>query len=263
MSRQIENVALAGVGNRLDLTCYFGFQHELTYTSQASGSLGSAILQTLVRTGRFKVTVLSRKALSDVPLGVAAQVVDFGSASVLTEALKGQDALIDATSAPDPSVAMRLTDAAVAAGVYRIIPSEFSLDPTNAKARGLAVFQGKAKALEHIQKLADDGRVTWTAISNHAFLDWGLGTNFLAVDLENKRISYLNGGNTVVPNTTITSVATAVANVLSKRQAPRDQESNLLHLQQTSDAEGARGPCQTGSGRPRLGGGRFGYGPGV
>ncbi|KAL2689341.1 hypothetical protein Neosp_003394 [[Neocosmospora] mangrovei] len=205
MSRQIKNVALAG----------------------ASGSLGSVILQTLVRTGRFNVTILSRRALSDVPSGVVVQVVDFESVSALTESLKGQDALVDATWASDSSLAVRLTDAAVAAGVYRIIPSEFGVDPANAKARSLAVFQGKAKALEHIQKLADDGKITWTAISNNSFLDWGLRTKFLAIDLENKRISYLNGGNTIVPNTTIVSVATAVANVLSK---PEETKSRICYI---------------------------------
>ncbi|WAO87061.1 NmrA domain-containing protein [Fusarium falciforme] len=211
MSRQIKNVALAG----------------------ASGSLGSVILHTLVRTGGFNVTVLSRRALSDVPSGVAVQVVDFGSASALTEALKDQDALIDATSATDPSVAIRLTDAAVVARVYRMIPSEFGVDPANAKARGLAVFQGKAKALEHIQKLADDGKITWTAISNNSFLDWGLRTKFLSIDLENKSISYLNGGNTVVPNTTVASVATAVANVLSKPQETRNRICYICNRQMT------------------------------
>ncbi|RSL43880.1 hypothetical protein CEP54_014907 [Fusarium duplospermum] len=138
MAHQIKNVALAG----------------------ASGSLGSCILQALVKTSHFNVTLLSRKAVNNVPSGVVVQVVDFESVSSLTVTLKGQDALIDATSAPDPSVAIRLIDAAVAAGVYRLIPSEFSADPTNTKTRSLAVFQGKAKALEHIQKLADDGKIT-------------------------------------------------------------------------------------------------------
>ncbi|KAM0413598.1 hypothetical protein ACHAPT_013628 [Fusarium lateritium] len=211
MAHQIKNVALAG----------------------ASGSLGSCILQALVRTGRFNVTVLARKAMDDVPSGAVVQVVDFESASALTAALKGQDALIDATSAPDPSVAIRLMDAAAAAGVYRMIPSEFSSDPANPKGRSLAPFQGKVKALEHIQKLADDGKITWTAISNHAFLDWGLRMTFLGIDLGNRKIIYLNGGNTVVPHTTIASVATAVTNALSKPEETKNRICYICNRQMT------------------------------
>ncbi|KAM6517710.1 hypothetical protein FSOLCH5_008677 [Fusarium solani] len=211
MAHQIKNVALAG----------------------ASGSLGSCILQALVRTGRFNVTVLARKTMDDVPSGAVVQVVDFESASALTAALKGQDALIDATSAPDPSVAIRLMDAAAAAGVYRMIPSEFSSDPANPKGRSLAPFQGKVKALEHIQKLADDGKITWTAISNHAFLDWGLRMTFLGIDLGNRKISYLNGGNTVVPHTILASVATAVANALSKPEETKNRICYICNRQMT------------------------------
>ncbi|RSL46383.1 hypothetical protein CEP51_015942 [Fusarium floridanum] len=211
MAHQIKNVALAG----------------------ATGSLGSCILQALVKTGRFNVTLLSRKAINNFPSGVTVQVVDFESVSALTTALDGHDALIDATSAPDPSLAIRLIDAAVAAGVYRMIPPEFSADPSNTKTRSLAAFQGKVKTLEHIQKLADDGKITWTAICNHAFLDWGLRTKFLAIDLENRKISYLNDGNTAFPHTTLASVATAVANVLSKPEETKNRTCYIFNRQMT------------------------------
>ncbi|KAH7119194.1 hypothetical protein EDB81DRAFT_952570 [Dactylonectria macrodidyma] len=211
MAREIKNVALAG----------------------ASGSLGSRILQALVGTGRFNVTILARKTMGGVPSGAVMEVVDFESASALTAALKGQDALVDATSVPDPTVAIRLMDAAVAAGVYRMIPAEFSSDPTNAKGRGLPPFQGKAKALEHIKKLADNNKITWTAISNHAFLDWGLRMSFLGIDLRSKKIDYLNGGNMVVPFTTLASVGTAVANALSKPEETKNRICYICNTQKT------------------------------
>ncbi|KAM0482185.1 hypothetical protein ACHAP7_004412 [Fusarium lateritium] len=201
MAHEIKNVALAG----------------------ASGSLGSHILQALVKSGRFNVTILTRKATNNVPSGTAVKVVDYESASDLVAALRGQDALIDATSLPDPSLAIRLMDAAVSAGVYRIVPAEFSSDPANAKARSLPPFQGKAKALEYAQKLADTGVITWTVISNHAFLDWGLRMSFLGIDLQNKEIQYLKPSTTVIPMTTLESVGTAVANALIKAESTKNR----------------------------------------
>ncbi|KAM5527850.1 isoflavone reductase family protein [Fusarium oxysporum f. sp. phaseoli] len=211
MAHEIKNVALAG----------------------ASGSLGSHILQALVKAGRFNVTILTRKVTDNLPSGTAVKVVDYESASDLVSALKGQDALVDATSVPDPSLAIRLIDAAVSAGVYRIIPSEFSSDPMNSKARSLPPFQGKAKVLEYIQKLADTGKITWTAISNHAFLDWGLRMSFLGIDLQNKNVEYLKPGTTIIPMTTLKPVGTAVANALIKGENTKNRICYICSTQKT------------------------------
>lgn len=211
MVHKIKNVALAG----------------------ASGNLGSRILQALVQKGCFRVTLLARNELNDLPTGVTVKVVDFESGSALAEVLKGQDALIDATSVPDPSVSIRMMDAAVAAGVYRMIPAEFSSDPMNSKSRALPPFQGKTKAFEHIQKLARDNKITWTAISNHAFLDWGLRMSFVGIDLGNKKIDYLNDGNMVVPWTTLSSVGIAVANALSKSEETKNRVCYICDIQKS------------------------------
>ncbi|KAH7013948.1 hypothetical protein EDB80DRAFT_762399 [Ilyonectria destructans] len=211
MVHKIKNVALAG----------------------ANGNLGSCILQALVQKGCFSVTLLARKEISDLPTGVTVKVVDFESDSALAEALKGQDALIDATSVPDPSVSIRMMDAAVAAGVHRMIPAEFSSDPMNSKSRALPPFQGKTKAFEHIQKLARDNKITWTAISNHAFLDWGLRMSFVGIDLANRKIDYLNNGNMVVPWTTLASVGIAVANALSKSEETKNRVCSICNIQKS------------------------------
>lgn len=179
------------------------------------------------------MTLLARNELNDLPTGVTVKVVDFESGSALAEALKGQDALIDATSVPDPSVSIRMMDAAVAAGVHRMIPAEFSSDPMNSKSRALPPFQGKTKAFEHIQKLARDNKITWTAISNHAFLDWGLRMSFVGIDLGNKKIDYLNDGNMVVPWTTLTSVGIAVANALLKSEETKNRVCYICNIQRS------------------------------
>lgn len=168
------------------------------------------------------------------------KVVDFESASALEAALQGQDALVDATSVPDASFAIRLMDAAAAAGVYRLIPAEFSADPSNSKTRSLPPFAGKARAFEHLQELANTGSLTWTAISNNAFLDWGLRTAFLGIDIQNRSIEYFNNGNVVVPYTTLASVGTAVANALGKPEATKNKICYICNVQMTQRELAAR-----------------------
>ena len=160
-------------------------------------------------------------------------MVDFDSVSSLTETLKGQDALVDATSTPDPSLSIRLIDAAVAAGVYRVLPAEFSSDPENTKARALPPFQGERVVYEYIQKLGNENKITWTAMSNTAFLDWGLRMGFVGIDLVNKKIDYMNDGTMVVPWTLLSSVSEAVVNVLSKPEHTKNRVCHISNIQKS------------------------------
>lgn len=206
MAPQIKNVALAG----------------------SSGSLGSHILTALLANESFNVTILVRKPPTSVPSNVKVNEVDFDSIASITEALKGQDALVDASSNPaDPTLAIRMIDAAVAAGIYRIIPSEFSSDPENSKARALPPFMGKSQAYTHIQKLGSENKITWTAVSNNAFFDWGLRMAFVGIDLKGKKIDYMNDGTMVIPWTLLSSVGTAVANILSK---PEETKNRVCYI---------------------------------
>ncbi|KAM0189126.1 hypothetical protein ACHAPI_010144 [Fusarium lateritium] len=204
MAKQIKNVALAG----------------------ASGSLGSKILRALLDKNEFHVTALVRKQRDDLPTGAEVKVVDFDSPDALSKALIGQDALIDATS-PDPALSLRLVNAAGAAGVYRLIPAEFGSDPENPAARALPAFAAKAQAYQHIQKLGEEGKITWTAVSNHAFLDWALRTSFAKIDIVHKKVEYLDNGTAQFPWTLLSSVATAVVNILLK---PEETKNRICYI---------------------------------
>lgn len=207
MAKQIKNVAIAG----------------------ASGSLGSSILRALLSQDQFQVTALVRKERNDLPTGAVIKVVDFDSPDALAKALQGQDALIDATS-PDPALSLRLVNAAAAAGVYRLIPAEFGADPENAAARALPVFAAKAQNYEHMRKLGDEGKITWTAVSNHAFLDWALRTSFVRIDLAKKKVEFLGDGTTKFAWTLLSSVGTAVVNILLK---PEETKNRVCYIYST------------------------------
>jgi hypothetical protein len=149
---------------------------------------------------------------------VVVKIVNTNSVADIADALRGQDAIVDATSGPDPTLQGRFIEAAVSAGVHRIVMNEFSADPQNAEARSPLVFHGKNQAFEQVKKLASEGRITYTTISNGAFLDWNLRTGFVKIDIYNKSVQYLNDGTLPFAWTKLSSVAVAVANALKKLQ---------------------------------------------
>ncbi|CCF33274.1 hypothetical protein CH063_05493 [Colletotrichum higginsianum] len=200
MAQQLKNVVLAG----------------------STGNAGSKILQSLVDSGQFNVTVLVRKPEVAHAPGVTVKTIDFGSMAALVEVLKGQDAVIDATMSPDATMPLRMIDAAVSAGVKRFIPSEFSLDPNNPLTRSVPVFGPKNQVLSRLKDLASTGRLTYTTISNGAFLDWNLRTGFIKINIKNKKVELMDGGDVVIPWTLLDHVGRATANV-------------LLHAEQTKN----------------------------
>ncbi|KAI9146919.1 Bifunctional pinoresinol-lariciresinol reductase [Paramyrothecium foliicola] len=199
----------------------------------ASGNVGTQVLHAIIAQGGFNVTILVRKQLTETIPEVTVKVVDFDSIDSLTEALQGQDAVVDASSTPDSSLSMRLIDAAVACGVYRFLPSEFSSDPDNVLARALPPFQGKAQVYDYIRKLGEEKKITWTAVTNNAFLDWGLRTGFVNIDLVNKKATLLNGGKTTIQWTLLSSVGKAVASILTKPQETRNRVCYIHSIQKS------------------------------
>lgn len=145
------------------------------------------------------------------------------SADILTQEFEGHDAVIDITSIPDPAVSIRLVDAAIAAGVRRFIPSEFSHSPSNAKARALSLWIGKNLVYQHITKLADEGKITFTSISNGGFVEFVLKTGMVGIDLTAKTVRLMNDGNVKFPWTSLPAIGEAIANALVNHEETKNQ----------------------------------------
>ncbi|KAH8743151.1 hypothetical protein F5883DRAFT_593956 [Diaporthe sp. PMI_573] len=211
MTQQIKNVALAG----------------------ATGSAGSSILKALVDSGKFNVTALVRKPNPSISSAVNVKVVNFNSHDALVEAFAGQDAVIDATMSPDTSMPLRMVEAAVAVGVARFIPSEFSLDPHNAKTRAIPVYGPKNEVLARLQELATTGVITYTTISNGAFLDWNLRTRFFKIDIKKKKAELLNGGTVILPWTLLEHVGQATAGVLLRPEETKNRSVYICTVERS------------------------------
>lgn len=154
---------------------------------------------------------------SSIPAGAKVVVVDFEDANALTAALLNQDAFVDATLTQDDTPT-RLMDAAAAAGVYRYIPSDWSLDPLNAAANSLPVFSKRVERDNYLFEKCKTSSMTWSIVANGPFLDWNLYTGFMGIDLFNRSASLMDGGENKVVWTTLDSVAQAVVGIMQHLQ---------------------------------------------
>ncbi|KAE8358922.1 hypothetical protein BDV27DRAFT_136908 [Aspergillus caelatus] len=190
----------------------------------ASGDLGTPVLNALIESNKFNITVLTRHSSNaQFPSTVRVIPVDYNSTQELTTALKGQDAIISTLTTAAMDVQHTLIDAAIAAGIKRFIPSEFSADVGNPKSSTLPVYQSKIavnKALE--AKAAENPTFTYTLIRHGPFLDWGLNAGFF-FDWRSETPAFYDGGDRPFSTTTLATIAKAVVGVLLHFDATKNR----------------------------------------
>lgn len=182
---------------------------------KASGDLGSPILQALIDSKAFEVTVLTRKSsTAQFPTSVRVLHVDYSSVPDLTVALTGQDAVVSALAIDAMDTQLPLVEASVAAGVKRFVPSEFGADTDNPNASKLPVYQPKIAVHQALQgQAAASPDFTYTLICNGVFLDWALAYGFL-LRFDSESPPFYDGGDRPFSTTTLASVGQAVVGVL-------------------------------------------------
>ncbi|KAH7108884.1 hypothetical protein B0J13DRAFT_517127 [Dactylonectria estremocensis] len=190
----------------------------------AGGALGKPVLDALIVSGKFNVSVLTRPASeSTYPSSVRVIPVDFKSLSSLTAALAGQDALVSTVGTDGLLGQTLIVDAAIAAGVKRILPSDFGSDLTNSKTAALPVFGYKVAVRKHIEdKVKSGATITYTYIVNGPFLDWGVAHNFI-INWSHGKPSLYDGGERPFSTTSLATIGNAVVGVLSKYEETRNR----------------------------------------
>lgn len=143
--------------------------------------------------------------------------VDYASVPDLTAALKGQDALVNATYIADAIPQINLIDSAIAAGVYRYLPSEYGIDTNKPEIGTLPIFEAAYAALKHIhEKCAVSNSVTtYTEIHTGGFLDWCFETGFLGILPREKAVTIYDEGDNATAYTTMEWAGKAVVAVLT------------------------------------------------
>ncbi|CZT53104.1 related to 2`-hydroxyisoflavone reductase [Rhynchosporium secalis] len=195
----------------------------------AGGALGTPVLKALVDSGKFSITVVSRPAsTSTFASSVKVIKADYNSADSLASAFQNQDAVVSTVGTEGLLGQSIIIDAAIAAGVKRILPSEFGSDLSNPKAAALPVFGYKVATRKHLEdKIAAGADITYTYVINSGFLDWGLEYNFL-LDWRSAEPKLHNGGEFEFSSTTLGSVGQAVVGVLSN---PEETKNRSVYVQ--------------------------------
>ncbi|KAL1629116.1 hypothetical protein SLS56_005559 [Neofusicoccum ribis] len=184
--------------------------------NQATGTLGPAVLAGLLDSNLFEITVLTRgRPQRNFPANVAVKVVDYTSVASLEAALRGQDALVSAMAFEAIDVQRNLVDAAVNAGVRRMIPSEYGNDTQNPKLATLPIYLPKIAVREYLNtKVASNPGFSYTIIMNASFLAPGFALDFI-VDVKNKKCNVKDGGDVLFSCATLETIAQAVVGVLN------------------------------------------------
>ncbi len=201
----------------------------------ASGSLGPTVLEKLVEAG-FKVRVLRRNgSKSTFPEGMDVVDVDYSSKESLAAALAGQEAVVNAINHPALQQHLALVDAAAAAGVRRIVPSEFGSDLDNPLTRALPPFADKVRVQEYLEeKIKTTPGLSYTLVYNVAFLDWGLAHDFILALSQYKPL-LIDGGDLPFSATTLASIGDAVVGILTHLDETKNRSVRVQDLVTTQN----------------------------
>ena len=98
---------------------------------------------------------------------------DYESSDSLSEAFKGQDAVVSVIASAGVREQHKVVDAALKAGVKRFIPSEYGIDTRNLEGGIGKILSGKKTTADLLTKYAaENAGFSWTGLSTGLFFDW-------------------------------------------------------------------------------------------
>jgi hypothetical protein len=162
------------------------------------------------------VTAIQRKDSPNKVHGASKILkVDLGSESELITAFKGQDVVVSALPNPRLASDKIWMNAAVSAGVKRIVPSEFSSNLETKLSQALPIVTEKLEIRKYAEGLASSGKIEWTSINNGPFFVpfvWLSG--WMGPGLSSKVTALHDGGDKIVCTTTLERIGEGVARSL-------------------------------------------------
>lgn len=199
-------------------------QHKNVLIAGSTGDLGERIAKALVHEGA-QVRALIRRGTSlskTVPLeqlGIEIVEVDYTNAAEMKEACTGVSCVVSALSGLEDVIIetqILLLNAAVAAGVPRFIPSDYSMDYTK-----LPVGSNRNLELRRdFMKILDQAPIKATSILNGAFADMLTGMAPIVL-FSHQRILYWDDADQPMDFTTKDNVATFTAKAALDDHTPR------------------------------------------
>ncbi|EED22998.1 conserved hypothetical protein [Talaromyces stipitatus ATCC 10500] len=180
----------------------------------ASGDIGRIILDSLVESGLFSITVLTLGLKNATfPPTVNVRKSDL-SDSELESAFRGQDVVISVVGMSALLDQKRYIDIAVRVGVKHFLPSEFGANASNdVVLELLSIFQGKREVQEYL-KTKESKNFRWTALGTSILLDWSLANGICGYDIDSRTATIWDDGNKPFAMITAKQMGQAVISVL-------------------------------------------------
>lgn len=194
-----------------------------------TGNVGTYITKALLSKNRFAITAISRHdSKAEYPPDVKVTRIDYDDHTAITEALKGQDALIITTSVFAPKdTSAKLIRAAAAAGVPWILPNEFGMYTTD-KAVNETIGPSKKEDRQLIETL---GVSSWIGIVCGFWYEHSLSNGELyGIDIKKRQVTFFDDGEQRLNTSTWMQVGRAVAALLSLPVSPDGKQDGGLTL---------------------------------
>jgi hypothetical protein len=162
---------------------------------------------------------------------VEVKKVNYDDQSSLVEALQGQEVLIITMAVTAPrDQETKLIEAAAAANVPWVLPNVWGCDLTNAElAKDILIAEGQIKTRNHIEKL---GKSSWIATVCSFWYEFSLAgqPERYGFDFNNRTVTFFDDGNTRINTSTWPQCGRAVANLLSLKVLPDDENDRSPYL---------------------------------
>jgi uncharacterized protein YbjT (DUF2867 family) len=128
----------------------------------------------LLESGFDVMAIARQQSTATFPARVTVKKVDTTSIDALTEALKGQDAVVSTVGTAAASSQKTIIDAAVAARIKRFIPSEFGYNTREARGTKIGgLLKAKIETVDYLIELSQKHDwFTWTSLSTGTLFDW-------------------------------------------------------------------------------------------
>ncbi|KAL7803936.1 NmrA-like family protein [Trichoderma afarasin] len=196
-----------------------------------SGSLGTLLVLALVNAG-FKVSAAVRQSsAATYPKSVTVHKTDYSKDS-LVSVFQRQDAVVSCIPRAQVADQKTVVDACVSAGVKRFLPSEYGGDTTLPDIeKRISFTAGKKEFGEYLVGKESEG-LTWTRVFTGPFFDWmltqsarqfKLDMGVMGWDLESFKVTIFDSGDQEFSCTNTKTVAEAIASVLKREDATKNQ----------------------------------------
>ncbi|KAG2184206.1 hypothetical protein INT44_009221 [Umbelopsis vinacea] len=195
-----------------------------------AGTIGSYMVDALLKSGNFKITAITRSdSTSQVPAGVEVKRIDYDNHDSIVEALQGQQVLIITMGTRAPrDHQTKLIEAAAAAKVPFVIPNEFGGDNADVASReDVIINSAKTQYRDHIEKL---GVSSWIGICTGFWYEFSLGLGNYGIDIKNRSVTFYDDGNTRITTSTFPQAGRGVAELLSLKVSPDNEQDTSLCL---------------------------------